>query len=280
MKPCPKFNNSISVSIFIDQYTFTALNIMQKYKCLIADDNPMERDALQMFLEMTNRVVVVGVCSDGAEARAFLQNNEVDIVYTDIDMPNLNGLDLLRSLRKSPAFVFTTSFPEYAVSGFELDAVDFMVKPLNFERIARSVDKVIEYIEMKQKYEDTETAKPENQTITQAEEYIFVRETPDLVKVRFDEIAYIESMGEFSKIFTVSDKKHITLVSLKNLEAQLPQTIFMRVHKQYMINCNNISAIGNNDVTINNTKIPLGSTYKQPLLDKVVNKNVLNRFVK
>lgn len=252
--------------------------MMQKFKCLIADDNLIERDALQMLLEMTNRIDVVGICENGVEARAFLQNNEVDIVYTDIDMPNLNGIDLLRSLKKSPAFVFTTSFPEYAVTSFEVDAVDFLVKPLTFDRIARSVDKVIEYINMKQKYEANNISKNQNETVSKSEEYIFIRETPDLVKVKFDEIAYIESMGEFSKIFTINDKKHVTLVSLKNLEAQLPKALFMRIHKQYIINCNNINAIGSNDVSINNTKIPLSSTYKQLLLDRVVNNNVLNRF--
>lgn len=251
---------------------------MQKFKCLIADDSLIERDALQMLLEMTNRIDVVGICADGAEARSFLLNNEVDIVFTDIDMPNLNGLDLLRSLKKFPAFVFTTSYPEYAVTGFELDAIDFLVKPLTFDRIARSVDKVIEYITMKQKHEANDISKHQNETVPKSEEYIFLRETPDLVKVKFNDIAYIESMGEFSKLFTISDKKHVTLVSLKNLEAQLPQAIFMRIHKQYIINCNNLSAIGSNDVTINNTKIPLSNTYKQLLLDRVVNNKVLNRF--
>jgi DNA-binding LytR/AlgR family response regulator len=222
---------------------------------------------------------VVGICADGAEARSFLLNNEVDIVFTDIDMPNLNGLDLLRSLKKFPAFVFTTSYPEYAVTGFELDAVDFLVKPLTFDRIARSVDKVIEYITMKQKHEANDISKHQNETVPKSEEYIFIRETPDLVRVKFNDIAYIESMGEFSKIFTVSNTKHVTLVSLKNLEAQLPQVTFMRIHKQFIINCNNIAAIGSNDVTINNTKIPLSNSYKQLLLDRVVNNNVLNRFI-
>lgn len=252
--------------------------MMQKFKCLIADDNPIERDAMQMFLEMTNRIEVVGICADGADARVFLQKNEVDIVFTDIDMPNLNGLDLLRSLKKSPAFVFTTSYPEYAVTGFELDAVDFLVKPLTFERIARSVDKVIEYITMKQKFDGNENTNQQSEATPKSDEYIFIRETPDLVKVKFDEIAYIESMGEFSKIFTINDKKHVTLVSLKNLEAQLPKALFMRIHKQYIINCNNINTIGSNDVSINNTKIPLSNTYKQLLLDRVVNNNVLNRY--
>lgn len=253
--------------------------MMQKFKCLIADDNLIERDALQMLLEMTNRIDVVGICENGVEARAFLQNNEIDIVYTDIDMPNLNGIDLLRSLKKSPAFVFTTSFPEYAVTSFEVDAVDFLVKPLTFDRIARSVDKVIEYINMKQKYEANNISKNQNETVSKSEEYIFIRETPDLVRVKFNDIAYIESMGEFSKIYTVSNTKHVTLVSLKNLEAQLPQVTFMRIHKQFIINCNNIAAIGSNDVTINNTKIPLSNSYKQLLFDRVVNNNVLNRFI-
>jgi two-component system LytT family response regulator len=255
---------------------------MLKYKCIVADDNLLERDALTMFLEMTNKVDIVASCEDGIQARNALLNDDIDIVFSDIDMPNLSGLDLLKSLKKTPEFVFITSYPEYAAKSYELDAIDFIVKPATFDRVARSVDKVIEYIELKklsQNQLDHVSVKP-NELQTSATDYFFIRETPDLVKIKFSEVSYIESMGEFSKIFTTGGKKHITLVSLKNLELQLPTDVFMRTHKQYIINYTNITSIGNNEVTLNHTnKIPVSLLNKPLLLDKVVNNNILNRYV-
>ncbi|MBP9186232.1 MAG: response regulator transcription factor [Bacteroidia bacterium] len=252
---------------------------MAKYNCIIADDSFLERDALQMFLEMTDCVNIVAVCGNGIEARQALKTNEVDIIFSDIDMPDISGLDLIRSLSKKPAVVFITSYPEYAATGFELDAIDFIVKPVTFERVARSVNKVIEYIEMKKLSEQQTENVVVNINQNKTEDYIFIRETPDLVKIKFDEVAYIESMGEFSKIYTLFDKQHITLVSLKNLELQLPETIFMRIHKQYIVNLKNISAIGASEVTLNDTfKIPISLTHKQALIDKAVNTNILNRY--
>jgi DNA-binding LytR/AlgR family response regulator len=252
-----------------------------KYTCLIADDNLLERDALEMHLNKTGRVEIVGSCENGLEASKVLAEKQVDLVFSDIDMPDMSGLALIKSLRQPPVFVFISSHPEYAVESFELDVVDFIVKPVTLERILKATNKAIEYIELK-KLSAGHTLPPVSSGSAQddtSKDYFFIRESNGLVKVMYDEVACIESMGDFSKIFTTSDKKHVTLVSLKQLETQLPEGKFMRVHKQYIVNYHHITAISANDMTVHHSyTVPLGSSYKQLLMEKVVGKKIISRF--
>ncbi len=253
---------------------------MTKYNCLIADDNMLERDALEMHLSRIPQLNIVAICEDGFEAQQYLTrgDTDVDIVFSDIEMPDLNGFGLLKSLKKAPVFVFISSHSEYALESFNLDVIDFMVKPVNFERVLKSVNKAIEYIELKSAAESKPVA---NNTPKESKDnYFFIRESNDLVKILYDEVAYIESMGDFSKLFMTNDKKHITLVSLKNLELQLPQDHFTRIHKQYIINHHHISAISAEEIKIDNKyTLPLSQTLRQDLLNKVVNSKIVTRHI-
>ena len=256
---------------------FTCINhiTMTKYKCIIADDNILERDLIEMHLAKMPQLEILGAYEDGFEAQKFLANAEVDIVFSDIDMPNLNGFGLLKALKNPPVFIFISSHSEYAVESYNLDVIDFIIKPVTFERVFKAVNKAIEYIELK----DTVVAKPGTTTF-ENENYFFIRESNDLVKLAFEDVAYIESMGDFSKIFTLDDKRHITLVSLKNLEAQLSPDYFTRVHKQYIINHHHISAISTDEMTIaHKYTVQLSPSYRPILLDKVVNKKIVTRHI-
>ncbi len=248
---------------------------MTKYKCIIADDNILERDLLEMHVSKMPQLEIVASVADGFEAQQVLANTEVDIVFSDIDMPLLNGFGLVKSLKKPPVVIFISSHAEYAVESYNLDVIDFVVKPVTFERILKSVTKAIEYIELK-------NAAPTRQVsmTLEKENYFFIRESNDLVKLHFEEVAYIESMGDFSKIFTLQDKRHITLVSLKNLEVQLPTEYFTRVHKSFIINHDHITAISNDEMVIaTKFTLPLSPSYRQGLLDKVVNKKIVTRHL-
>jgi two-component system LytT family response regulator len=249
-----------------------------KYTCLIADDNLLERDALEMHLKKIDRLQIVASCADGLEAAKVLGEQQVDIVFSDIDMPDMSGFGLLKSLRQAPVFIFISAHPEYAVESFALDVVDFMVKPVTLERIMKAANKAIEYIELKKLAASKQTA-PEPANKNAGDDHFFIKGSNGLEKVMYDEVTYIESMGDFSKIFTTSDKKHVTLVSLKQLESQLPEDTFMRIHKQHIVNYHQITAISANDLTVHNTyTVPLGSSYKQQLMDKVVDKKIISRF--
>ncbi|GGH01896.1 MULTISPECIES: LytR/AlgR family response regulator transcription factor [Pedobacter] len=249
------------------------------YNCLIVDDNEIERDAIEMHLKKIPSLNIIATCSNGIEAAQILTTTAVDIVYSDIDMPELSGLDLLKSIKKQPLFIFITSFSEYAAESFNLDALDFIVKPATFERILKATNKAIEYIELRKLIDKlpVEDLNPGNK---KDDDYFFFRETKGITKLKYSDVIYIESMGDFSKLFTHSDK-HVILVSLKNLEKQLPSKIFSRVHKQYIININHIVTLTNHEVHLaHNFLVPISASNRQELLEKSIDKKILSRFLK
>jgi two-component system LytT family response regulator len=257
-----------------------------KFKVLIVEDNILERDSLALKIKKIDSLQLKASLEDGMHAVAYLKEHEIDIVFSDIDMPDLSGIELLKSIKNPPVFIFISSHPEHAAESFELDVIDYIVKPLKMERLIKATDKAIEYINAKKKL------LPEKQVVAQApagnpefirtidaEEYFFIKEKNAHVKINMGEVLYIESMGDFSKIITTGSKSHFILVSLKNLEKQLPERLFMRVHKQYIINLLHISNISTADIKLSgNITIPLSSAYRQLLLDNVVAKKTLTRF--
>ena len=248
------------------------------YNCLIVDDNEIERDAIEMHLKKIPSLNIIAVCSNGIEASQILSSTAVDIVYSDIDMPELSGMDLLKSLKKQPLFIFITSFSEYAAESFNLDALDFIVKPATFERILKATNKAFEYLELKKLL--GKEAPQDNNTVTDEDDHFFFRETKGITKLKYDDVIYIESMGDFSKLFTTTDK-HVILVSLKNLEKQLPAKFFARVHKQYIINIHHIATLTNHEVHLDhNFIVPISATNRQELLEKSIDKKILSRFLK
>jgi len=244
------------------------------YKCLLVDDNEIERDAIEMYLRKINRFEIVGVCSSGIEAASLIATESIDVVFSDIDMPEISGMGLLKSIKNPPVFVFITSFSEYAAESFNHDALDFIVKPATYERLLKASNKVIEYLDLKKAAAQKTIAEPP----PAVENHFFLKETKGYTRLNYEDVVYIESMGDFSKIFTATNK-HITLVNLKNLEKQLP-AIFLRVHKQYIININQIATISTNEIHLNHDYIvPLSIGNKQELMDKIINKT-LSRHIK
>ncbi len=245
------------------------------YRCILVDDNLLERDDLESQLRKIPQLEIVGVAENGIEASSMLAANPVDIVFTDIDMPGLNGLSLVRSLRNRPAIIIITAHPEYAIQGFELDVVDFVAKPVMFERLLQSVQKAGDYLRMQQM---KQTATVSDAPTDEKDNYFFIREATTLTRLQFQDVAYIESKGDFSKVYTLGDKSHLTLVSLKNLEASLPSAMFLRVHKQYIINLTHISTIGQEELVLDGRfSVPLSASFRQTLLDKVVDRKLISR---
>ncbi|RYG13373.1 MAG: response regulator transcription factor, partial [Chitinophagaceae bacterium] len=208
---------------------------MTTYKCLIVDDNEIERDAIEMFVRKIGRLEIVAVCASSIEVASVLAKQQVDIIFSDIDMPELSGINLVKSLKNIPAVIFITSYGAYAVESFEVDAIDFIVKPATFERIFKASNKAIDYLDLKK---EAKKSKKAEQPEPNGDDYFFIKETKGYTRLTFDEVIYMESMGDFSKIYTTQNM-YITLVNLKNLERQLPNN-FVRIHKQYIINTNKI----------------------------------------
>jgi len=255
------------------------------FTCLIADDHVVERDLIKIFLNKIPSLKLVAECTNGLEAAAFLQKNQVDIVFSDVDMPGLLGTDLAKSLRTPPVFIFISSFPEYAAEGYNIDAIDFMSKPLQFNRFLKGVNKAIEYLELKKQLasasaaQQVDTVPDATEQLRQDQEFFFIKDNKSYLKIREDDVLYIESMGDFSRIHTVQQKTHMVLIGLKNLEQQLNKQKFMRVHKQYIVHQHHITAVMQNEVVLsNNQEIPMSNSYKGAIQEQVVQKNLLKRF--
>lgn len=258
-----------------------------KYKCIVVEDNILERDALLLKLKKVDNLIIQAVLSNGMEALPVLKNQEIDIVFSDIDMPELSGIELLKSLRHPPVFIFVTAHRDHAAESFELDVIDYIVKPIKSERLLQAIEKATEYLQAKKANKSDQAVKliaanretPFIRTID-TQDFFFVKENNTHTKIFLGEVLFIESMGDFSKIMLLTNHFHMALVGLKNLEKQLPDTVFMRVHKQYIINLMHIKHIAATEVTLqNNIQIPLSPIHKQALLDNLVSRKTLNRFI-
>jgi|GEM_PF-125180 len=256
------------------------------YTVIIADDNLIERDALAFHLSRIKNVSVVATCSNGEETAALLKKQPIDIVFSDIDMPKLNGIDLLKGIVKPPVFIFVSSYPEYAAESYNLDAVDYIVKPASIERVQKAVDKAVEYIEIKNNTKlYSEKVMPDTNPLLEigsqvsTENFFFIKENNNYNKLNIHDITHIESMGDFSKIHTIGQKKFVVLVSLKNIERQLSQKIFRRVHRQFIVNLLQVSTVNNAEIQLlDKTTVPISNSYRQTLIESVVEKKLLKRF--
>lgn len=255
------------------------------YSVLIADDNIIERDVIASHLSRIKKVKVVAECTDGAETSAYLSLHQIDIVFSDVDMPRLNGINLLKGIQNPPVFIFISSYPEYAAESYNLDAIDYIVKPTTLERVQKAIDKAIDYIEIKNQshhYSDKiqqESTLEEIGSHISTDGFFFIRENNNYTKLNIQEITFIESMGDFSRIHTTGQKKFVVLVSLKNIEKQLTQKIFKRVHRQFIINILQTNTVNNNEILLSDKSvIPLSMSYRQNLIESVLDKKLLKRF--
>lgn len=221
-------------------------------KCLIVDDEPLSLDILEKYILDIPGLELAGRCMDAFEAMEQLKNNPVDLLFLDINMPKLSGINMVKSMSNLPEVIFTTAYPEYAVEGFELEVLDYLVKPISFERFLKAINKA------KAKLQD-DKAGVEKPT------FIMVKSNKKLYKVAFSDIKYIQSMGDFIKIYT-TEKVYISSDTMKNIEIQLPNNQFVRIHKSYLISLNAFKYIEGNQVIIGTETLPVGLTYKDTLL--------------
>ena len=223
-----------------------------KFRCLIVDDEPPALTILQTYLENVDQLELVGSCSNALEAMQFLKQHPVDLLFLDIHMPRLLGTEFVRTLRHPPKVIFTTAHKDYALEGFELDAVDYLLKPFSFERFLRAVNKL------------TETAAPEESAID-ADAFLYFRVDRKMVKVQLDEIIYIESLKDYSRIVRRDQKPLVMKKSISSIEEMLPAHLFVRIHRSFIIAINKVTAYTQNDVEINGEEIPIGKLYRHQL---------------
>lgn len=219
--------------------------------CLIVDDNRISRTELKGMIELDRSLILVGECSDAFEARKELLNNKIDVLFLDIGMPRMNGMELAESLKgNQPAIIFTTSMPEYAVDAFNLNVVDFLVKPISASRFLKAVEKARGLIKL---IGQTENSKNE--------EFIFVRDSNILKRLNISDILYLEAKGDHVK-FYLSDKIYSIHSTLTSFEQKLSPDIFFRVHRSFIVNINKISTIEGGTLIIDRYMIPVSNRFR------------------
>lgn len=232
-----------------------------KTRCLIIDDEPLARDLMRSHISKLENFEIVGECCDAMKAMEKLRDAKVDLMFMDIQMPQITGLEFLKILKNRPKVIITTAYREYAIEGFELDVVDFLLKPITFERFLKSVNKYYQQVE-----EENPTAPPVNGNSNDEEPFIYVKENKRVIKLNLSEILYIEGLSEYVQIYT-DKKKIITKTSMTNLEEKLPDDGFLRIHKSYIVSTSRIEAFTPHSVEVPGKELPIGRSYKNAVLD-------------
>jgi len=227
-----------------------------KIKCLIIDDEPLAQRVIERYAENISFLEIVKKCSNAMEAIEVLHHHSVDLLFLDINMPRLSGMDFLKTLKNPPLVIVTTAYAEYAIQGYELDVVDYLMKPFAFDRFFKAIQKVEDIIRSREVPPKETTGAEKHE-----EEYIFIKSSKKTFKVDLNDILYIEALGDYVKIYTI-DKMIVSYQSLKNIETLLPPKSFPRIHKSYIISLSRIDMIEGNQVKIKERMIPIGTNYK------------------
>ncbi|MBC5992232.1 LytR/AlgR family response regulator transcription factor [Pontibacter cellulosilyticus] len=224
-----------------------------RWKCLIVDDEPLAANLIQSYVETVEELQAVGVCHNALDAFALLRKQPVDLLFLDIQMPKLTGLEFLRALPNPPAVIITTAYREYAVEGFELDVADYLVKPVTLERFLKAVGKVMARQQVTQ----------EETYLKQEEPYVYYKVDRQMVKVYLKEILWIESVKDYIKVVLEDNHSLLTYQRMNYAEEKLPASLFLRIHRSFIVARDKITAYGANTVRVGEKELPIGKSYKQ-----------------
>ena len=233
-------------------------------QCIIVDDEHVAREVLERHLSRINSIHIVASCKNAIEAFNIINKENIDLIFLDINMPEISGLSFAKSINKNIKVIFTTAYREYAVDGFDLQAVDYLLKPISFERLFQAVNKYID--------ENTQvTGKLSEEAEEEKDEFIFVRSDRKMIKIDFSEICFVESLGDYLKLH-LTHKTIVTRETISNIEAKLPHKDFMRVHRSFMVSISKIDSFTSESVEISGKEIPISRSYKESVLKRFESK--------
>ncbi|WP_369995496.1 LytR/AlgR family response regulator transcription factor [Winogradskyella sp.] len=224
--------------------------------CIIVDDEVIAREIIASHLSQIDNIVVAAQCKNAIEAFNFISNNTVDLVFLDINMPEISGIAFAKSINKDIKIVFTTAYRDYAVEGFDLQAVDYLLKPIAFERLLKAVNRF---------FDVNNDSKNTNTKVIDPNDFIFVRSNRRMLKVDFSDILYVESYSDYIKIH-LENETIVTRETISAIEAKLPKTKFIRIHRSYVICLSKIQSFTNEEVTVNRKALPISRSYKKEVL--------------
>jgi DNA-binding LytR/AlgR family response regulator len=227
-----------------------------KISCIITDDEPFARKGLQGYVEKIGFLDLKGVCEDALQLSNFLQQQPVDLLFLDIQMPHITGVEFLRAIRNPPKVIFTTAYEQYAIDGFELDVMDYLLKPISYERFLKAAWKAKDYFALK---EQPAHSVP----------YLFLKANGKLEKITFDDILFIEGMENYVTIH-LGNKKIITHITIKTLLEKLPVKQFIQTHKSYIVAVNKVDSIEGNILHVQNYQVPVGKSLRDIVLREII----------
>lgn len=240
---------------------------MQSISCIIIDDEPLARKGLKEYIADVDFLKLEGEFDEALKAMKQINEGNVQLVFLDIQMPKITGLDFFKTLKEPPPVIFTTAYPQYAIEGFDLNAIDYLVKPISFERFLKAALRVKEFYEVRQKNTSATEAK---------EDYFFIKADNKLVKLLHDEILFIEALQNYVAIHTTT-RKFITYLTFKSIEEYLPVDRFIKTHKSYIISAAKIDNIEGNDISIGPHHIPISRASREEVMERLLKGRYLKR---
>ncbi|MBK7558406.1 MAG: response regulator transcription factor [Chitinophagaceae bacterium] len=237
--------------------------------CLIIDDEPLSRKGLKEYIAEIDFLSLLGEFDNPLAATGILGSGEVQLLFLDIEMPKITGIDFFRSLTDPPAVIFTTAYPQYALDGFDVNALDYLVKPVSFDRFLKAALKAKDFFEVRQN-------NPVEAVPVYATDYFFIKTDSQLVKLFFDDILFVEALQNYVTIHTAT-KKYISYLTFKSVEDYLPAGQFLKVHKSFIIAAAKVDSIDGNEIRIGTHRIPISRSLKDDVTDKLVKGKFLKR---
>ena len=234
---------------------------MTKISCVITDDEPVARKGLQGYVEKVDFLQLAGVCEDAIQLNSFLKQQPVQLIFLDIEMPYVTGIEFLKNSSNPPKVIFTTAYEQYAIKSYELDVLDYLLKPVSFDRFLKAANKAYDYFQPKD---------------VSGNDHIFIKVNSKLEKVSFDDILFAEAMENYVAIYT-RGQKHITNITLKGLQEKLPANAFIQTHKSYIINIQAVQSIEGNILHIDKYQVPISKYQKEEVMEKMVNSKLLKK---
>ena len=237
-----------------------------KLACLIIDDEPVARKGIEEYFAEIDFLELVAQCENPLKAATYLNEQTIDLIFLDIHMPKLSGIEFLKGLRHPPLVIFTTAYPDYALEGYSLDVVDYLMKPIPFERFLKAAQKAFEVHQMKKLAVEHKTHS----------DYFFVKCDSKYEKVNYVDVRYVESLQNYVIVHTPT-KKLITYMTLASFESQLPKDQFLKVHKSFIVSIASIKSLDGNEIIIGDTRIPISRNLKDQVVNRIIGNNLFKR---
>jgi DNA-binding LytR/AlgR family response regulator len=223
--------------------------------CLVVDDEPIARQGLVEHIRQIDFLYAAGECKSTMEATVFLQKNKIDLLYLDIQMPGMTGIDFLKNNSSLPPVIFTTAYSEYAIEGYELDVLDYLLKPISFNRFYKAAIKAQEYFNLKN-------------NVPVQDEYFFIKCNQKIEKILISDVLYVEGMANYIVVHT-AQKKYIAYLTFKGIEDQLPAHLFIRIHRSYLVSINAIRSVNPEEIMLHNITLPISKNFKDQVMEMV-----------